>query len=351
MKIGSKIVERDGPPLVIAEIGVNHDGSEQQGLRLVEAAARATCEAVKFQLFRADLLLAREAGLVAYQQKSAGSAAELLSALEMPVEAMGRLVKRAQGLGLAAVVTPFSVELVDACVAMGVDALKLASPDLVNLPLVEAACKTGLPLILSTGAAELAEVERTVGWLYKYGGGDVAERAAILHCVSSYPTPAERATLGAITVLRQRFAEMPVGYSDHTVETFTAALAVGCGACVLEKHLTLDKNGPGPDHAASLEPSEMAEYCALARIGFAMRGPFTKQVLPEERGVYEQTRQSVVARQDLPAGTVLTRDMLCVKRPGTGVPAAEIGRLVGRTLVRKVQANSVISWDHIGGKQ
>jgi sialic acid synthase SpsE len=380
----------------MAEVGVNHDGEEEKGVRLVEEAARATCEGVKFQLFRAELLLAREARLVGYQRKhvggarggggqpegctpnnvgaagggqpegctpngvdgadggrdARGTAGELLKGLEMPVEVMGRLVKRAQGLGMAAVVTPFSVELVEACVGMGVDAIKLASPDLVNRPLVEAACGTGLPVILSTGAAELSEVERTVGWLWQLGaaGGDGGGRAVILHCVSGYPTPAERATLGAIGVLRQRFGEMPVGYSDHTVETFTAALAVGCGACVLEKHLTLDKRGAGPDHAASLEPGEMAEYCALARIGYVMRGPFVKQVLAEEREVREQTRQSVVARVDLKVGTVLAREMLCVKRPGTGVPAAEMERVVGRVLVREVKGNSVVRWEDVGGQ-
>ena len=171
----------------------------------------------------------------------------------------------------------------------------------------------------------------------------------VLHCVSCYPTPAERATLGAISVLRGRFPEMVVGYSDHTVETFTAAIAVGCGACVLEKHLTLDRTAKGPDHAASLEPAQMAEFCALARIGYAMRGPFAKQVLAEEREVRQQTRQSVVARSDLPAGTVLTREMLCVKRPGTGVPAAELERVVGRSLVRDVAGNSVLMWDDVGG--
>lgn len=351
MKIGSRNIVRDGMPLVMAEIGVNHDGAEARGERLVEAAAQATCEAVKFQLFRADLLLAREAGLVAYQEKSAGSAAELLAGLEMSAEVMGRLVKRVQGLGMAAVVTPFSPELVGACVDMGVDAIKLASPDLVNLPLVEAACGSGLPVILSTGAAELAEVERTVGWLYKFGavGGDEG-RAAVLHCVSSYPTPAERATLGAISVLRQRFAELPIGYSDHTVETFTAALAVGCGACLLEKHLTLDRSATGPDHAASLEPVQMAEYCALARIGYAMRGPFAKQVLAEEREVRQQTRQSVVVREDMKGGTLLTRAMLCVKRPGTGIPAADFERVLNRVLSRDVAANSVLRWEDVGGE-
>jgi N,N'-diacetyllegionaminate synthase len=346
VKIGSKNIVRDGPPWLLAEIGVNHDGDPAKGLRLVEAAARATADAVKFQFFRADLLLARDAGLVGYQKKAAASAGELLEGLEMPAGQMEPLVRRAHELGLAAVVTPFSVELVPDCVAMGVDAIKVASPDLVNKPLVEAACATGLPLILSTGAAELAEVERTVGWLYRHGA---AERAAILHCVSSYPTPPERATLAAITVLRQRLADLPIGYSDHTVETFTAALAVACGACLLEKHLTLDRAAPGPDHAASLEAAQLAEYCALARIGFALRGPFAKEPLPEEQEVRRQTRQSLVARRNLPAGTVLARDMLCIKRPGTGIPAAELDRAIGHTTTRDVKANSVLTWDDLGG--
>jgi N-acetylneuraminate synthase/N,N'-diacetyllegionaminate synthase len=344
-RIGPKNVTRDGPPVVMAEIGVNHDGDMGKGIKLVEAAAAATADAVKFQLFRADLLLAREAGLVDYQKSTAASAQDLLEPLQLSGDQMHPLIKRAQALGMAAIVTPFSAELVADCVAMGVDAIKLASPDLVNKPLLEAAARSGLPLIISTGAAELAEVERSVGWLWKWGAG---ERAVLLHCVSSYPTPAEKATLGAIAVLRQRFAEMPIGYSDHTIETFTAAMAVAAGASLLEKHLTLDQNAKGPDHAASLEPAQMAEYCALARIGYAMRGPFVKQVQEVERGVREQTRQSVVPRANLNAGTILSRDLLTVMRPGTGIPAADFDRVMGRTLIRDVAANSLLSWSDLG---
>ena len=346
MQIGPKQVSRDGPPFVMAEIGVNHDGSLQKGEQLVDAAAEATCDAVKFQLFRADLLLAKSAALVDYQKTSASTADELLSNLEMHRDQMAQLIARAKTAGMAAIVTPFSPELVEHCVTMKVDAIKLASPDLVNKPLLEAAAATGLPLILSTGAAELAEVERTVGWLYKLAAG---ERTVLLHCVSSYPTEAQHATLAAISVLRQRFAEIPIGYSDHTQETFTAALAVACGSCMLEKHLTLDKKAPGPDHAASLEPAEMAEYAALARIGYAMRGPFQKHPLQIEQQVRQQTRQSVVARTHLTAGTTLTRDMLTVKRPGTGIPAAELERLVGKTLSRDVPDNTLLTWDDVGG--
>ncbi len=347
VQIGGKPVLRDGPPFLMAEIGVNHDGSVEKGLKLVEAAAAATADAVKFQLFRADLLLAKQAGLVEYQKSAASSADDLLEPLQLSREKMQPLIERAKDLGMAAVVTPFSPELVEECLKMGVDAIKLASPDLVNRPLLEEAARTGLPLILSSGAAELTEIERTVGWLYKFGA---AERTVLLHCVSSYPTPAEMATLGAIAVLRGRFSEMPIGYSDHTQETFTAAMAVGVGACLLEKHLTLDRQAKGPDHAASLEPAQLAEYCALARIGYAMRGRYEKRVLEAERGVRDQTRQSVVARVDIRAGTILTREMLTVKRPGTGIPAAGFDQVIGRVAACDVAANSVLGWKDVGGE-
>jgi len=312
--------------------------------QLIDAAKAAGADAVKFQLFEAEMLLAKEAGLVAYQEKAARSAEALLKPLQLTVKEMARLIKKAHARKLAAVVTPFSVGLVGACVEMGADAIKLASPDLVNRPLLEEAIKTNLPLIVSTGAADLAEVERTVGWIFKAGA---IERTVVLHCVSSYPTPAEHVTLGAIGVLRQRFLELPVGYSDHTVETMTGALAVAAGACVLEKHLTLSRAGKGPDHAASLEPAQFAEYVGFARLGYVMRGPYAKQAQGLEREVRQQTRQSVVVRCDLKAGTVLTGEMLTVKRPGTGIPAAELGRTVGKMLVKDVAANSILTLDDV----
>ena len=335
-------ISRDGPPLVMAEIGVNHDGDASIAERLVQAARDNGAAAVKFQLFRADLLLAREAGLVAYQKDSAADAAALLRPLELSVDVMQKLIKHAQAAGLAAVVTPFSIELVPACLDMGVDAIKLASPDLVNRPLLDAAIGTGLPLIVSTGAATVEEVERTVDWL-----GDAALRTILLHCVSSYPTPPACATLGGITAIRRRFPDMPVGYSDHTIETTTGAYAVCAGACLLEKHLTLDRRRPGPDHAASLEPPELALYARLAHEAWTMRGPLKKQPLAAEMEVRQQTRQSVTPLRSLPAGTVLTRNMLTVKRPGTGIPAAMLGEIIGKHLARTVEANRVLQWEDL----
>jgi N,N'-diacetyllegionaminate synthase len=344
VRIGNRLVERDGPPLVMAEIGVNHDGDVGLARQLVAAAAKAGADAVKFQLFDADMLLAREAGLVEYQKTAADSADDLLRPLQLSPTQLWPLVEYAKSLRLAAVVTPFSPGLVGACVRMGVDAVKLASPDLVNHPLVIAARATELPLILSTGAATMEEVFWTKDWL-----GDAYARTVFLHCVSSYPTPADRATLGAIEALRDEFASMMVGYSDHTRETATGGLAVIAGACLLEKHLTLDRKRPGPDHAASLEPGQLAEYVTIARQAFVMRGPLEKKPSDIEMEVRHQTRQSVVARHDLPAGSVLTAVDLTVKRPGTGIPAAEFYDIIGRRLVRAVEGNSVMKWADLEG--
>ena len=285
---------------------------------------------------------------MAYQKKAAGSAEKLLKGLEMAAGDMGALVKVAQGLGMAAVVTPFSVELVGACVEMGVDGIKLASPDLVNLPLLKEAMGTGLPVVLSTGAAEMREVETAVEWLLE---GGAMERAVVLHCVSSYPTPAEEAGLGAITALRNRFAKLPIGYSDHTEETFTGALAVAAGACLLEKHLTLDRKMKGPDHAASLEPGALAEYVRMGKFAYRMRGAIVKGPLAREMEIREQTRQSVVVLRDVVKGTVLTREMLTVKRPGTGVPAARMEWVIGKMLVRDVAGNTVLRVEDLAGDE
>ncbi len=345
IKIGGKRMARDGPPLIIAEIGVNHDGDMGVARALVEAAKRAGADGVKFQLFEVDRLLAREAGLVAYQKAAAGAGGvrEMLKPLELIAGDLAALVACAKALSLLAVVTPFSPGLVGVAVACGAEAIKLASPDLVNRPLVEEAQATRLPLILSTGAARMDEIAETLAWL-----DEAQERVALLHCVSSYPTPAEWATLAAIRVMRTDWPDLPIGYSDHTMEVVTGALAVASGACVLEKHLTLDRGRRGPDHAASLEPAQFAEYAKLARQAYVMRGAYAKEVLAIEREVREQTRQSVAAAADLPAGTILRRDHLTVMRPGTGIPAAGLADLVGRKLLRNVDRATLLQFADLG---
>jgi len=343
ISLGATTVSRDGPPFVLAEIGVNHDGSVERARQLIEAAREAGAHGVKFQLFDARMLLAAEAGLVDYQKAAAGSAHDLLEPLQLTANQLTALVAHAHDHQLAAIITPFSPGLVAAAAETGCDAIKLASPDLVNRPLVEEVIGTGLPMIVSSGAATMDEIARTADWL-----GDVVERTVLLHCVSSYPTPEDAATLGAIQVLRHAWPEMAVGYSDHTTSEMTGALAVAAGACFLEKHLTHDRAAAGPDHAASLEPGQFAEYVKLAAKGYAMRGAYVKQVQPMEREVRLQTRQSVVLTRALPAGTVLNPAHLTVKRPGTGIPAEGLRDMVGRTLVAALPADHLLQLSDLG---
>lgn len=358
MRIGRRQIGGGAPVYIIAELGVNHDGSPERAMALVEAAAAAGAEAVKFQLFRADLLMSSASRLASYQ-RDAGERdpVAMLRRLELPIERLGPLVDRAHALGMHAIVTVFSLELVPEAERLDWDAYKTASPDIVHRPLLEALAATGRPLIVSTGAAEFAEVERAVGWL-----ASAADRLALLQCVSCYPTAPADAALGGMAALGQIFAG-PIGYSDHTREVDTGEIAADLGAAILEKHFTYSRSARGPDHAASLEPGEFRRYAELARDESILRlrlgeagprrddpriGPREKRVLPCERDVRAVSRQSIVARVPLRAGEVVQREHLTFKRPGTGLEPWRLDEIIGRTLIRDVEADAPVAAADVG---
>ena len=330
--IGSREIGPSEPPFVIAELGVNHDGSLARALELVEAAAGAGADGVKLQWFEAERLLSRAARLARYQQAAgAGSPLEMLSSLELDAGQIAAVLDKARGLELAVVVTVFSEDHVRAAQRLDFDAFKTASPDIVNRPLIEALMSCGKPLIVSTGGATMEEIRAVTAWL-----GDHPH--LLMQCVSAYPTPDEcaalagRAAMGAIN-------PNALGYSDHTTAVDTGALAVASGACLLEKHLTHDRRAAGPDHAMSLDPGQFYDYVKRARRAHSMLGPQVKTRLPIEEEVQTVSRQSVTAREDLAAGHVLTRRELAVKRPGTGIPPSRLNEIIGRRLARSVQAD------------
>jgi N,N'-diacetyllegionaminate synthase len=346
--IGERVIDEAHPPYIIAEIGVNHDGDPARALSLVDAAADAGADAVKFQLFRADLLMSRAAKLAAYQ-KAAGEhdPVEMLRRLELGVDQLRAPAARAKARGVHAIVTVFSEPLVAQAQSIAWDAFKTASPDLVNTPLLKALRATGKPMILSTGAATLDEVRGAVTWMGQTDA-DKEEPApfALLQCVSSYPCPERDASLAAIRNLAA-LGGFPVGYSDHTPGTDTGALAVAVGACILEKHLTWSNAARGPDHAASLEPGAMKEYVRLARRAWEMLGRGGKRLLEVEHEVRRVSRQSIVATRPLRAGEQLSSDMLCCKRPGTGVPAAAFDSLIGRVLARDIEEDTPLTTEDL----
>ncbi len=340
MNLAGRPIDLDHPPYVIAEIGVNHDGSVEQALALVDAARRASADAIKLQLFETDRLLGRSARLVSYQQATgAADPFALLRGLELSVDEMAGIVDRAHDAGLDAIVTVFTTELVSEAERLPVGAYKTASTDLINRPLIEALVKTGKPLIVSTGAASLEEVARACEWL-----GDHPH--VLMHCVSSYPTPEDDAALGGrIAMLAVDPAAL--GYSDHTTCLDTGALAVAGGACLLEKHLTHDRAASGPDHAASLEWEGLAEYVRLARRAWRMRGSYQKRPSAGEREIRAVSRQSLTATRDLPAGHVIAAGDLTVKRPGTGISPARLDEVTGRTLARPISADTPLTPEHV----
>lgn len=321
---------------VVAEVGVNHDGEVSVARRLIDAACQAGADAVKFQYFRPDRLLSNQASLAGYQQGKAVGPRELLAKLSLGLDELGGLVEYAHSAGLAAVVTPFSLEDPAELAGLGLDAIKTASPDAVNLPLLRACAGLGLPMLVSTGTCTMDELGPAAALLRGHDAG-----GALLHCVSSYPTPMDGAELAGIGAMADGL-NLAIGYSDHTPGLETGALAVAAGAVVLEKHLTHDRSADGPDHAASLDPKCFAAYVANVRNAQLIMGLRAKRVTELERDVRAVSRQSVCATRDLSAGRVLKAEDLTVKRPGTGVPAAELEAVVGRRLSRAVKAGDLL---------
>jgi N,N'-diacetyllegionaminate synthase len=332
-------------PYIIAEIGVNHDGDPTRALALTDAAARCGADAIKLQYFETDRLLSKDARLAGYQRDAGESdPAAMLRRLEIDLESCSRVIERAHALGLHALVTIFSLENADAALALPWDALKAASPDLINKPLLDVLVADGRPLIISTGAATVDEIARSRAWL-----DGASDRLAFLHCVSSYPTPPADAQLAACAHLAELVSPCPVGYSDHTAMTETGAVAAACaGAVILEKHLTDDRARPGPDHAASLDESGFTAYVKDARSGAvpadgalvrSMLGSGRKALVDREADVRALSRQSLVPTHDLPKGHVLRRGDLTVKRPGTGVEPWRLDEIVGQELASAVRAD------------
>ncbi|MCK6478001.1 MAG: N-acetylneuraminate synthase family protein [Phycisphaerales bacterium] len=356
MKIGEKSLAppaTGAAPYIIAELGVNHDGSPKKAMDLAYAASECGVDAIKLQYFESRRLMSRASALAAYQSAAGETdARDMLARLELSLDAMAAVVELAHARGIHAIVTVFSLELVPLADQIAWDAYKSASPDIINRPLLAAMAATGKPLIISTGASTLAEVGRALTWLR-----DSRDRVAVLQCVSSYPTPRENAELGGIAAIADIFPGA-VGYSDHTPDVETGRDAVSRGACILEKHFTLDRAAKGPDHAASLEPAQMREYVQLAREAVGelranarygspttfSRAPVepVKRILEVEQDVRRVSRQSLVATRDLPAGHTLTRDDITIKRPGTGVEPWRLEDAIGKPLTAPVDADTPI---------
>ena len=331
--------------LIIAEAGVNHDGSPERAHALVAAAAAAGADAVKFQTFRAEDLVTASARKAAYQVAATGAddgQLTMLKGLELPLETFRALKEDAEARGLLFLSTPFDLGSARFLADLGMPALKVPSGELTNLPFLAALAAFGLPMLVSTGMGDLAEVEDAVAIIRAHG----APPLALFHCVSAYPAPPAAYNLRALDTMRAALG-VPVGLSDHTQGFAVALAAVARGADLVEKHLTLDCTLPGPDHAASLEPAAFTDLVAQIRAVEAALGDGIKRPAPCERDVAQVARRSVVVARDLPAGHRLASGDLVLKRPASGIAPRELTALPGRVLKRPVAADQALAWDDL----
>ena len=334
------------PVFVIAEAGVNHDGDLARALALCDAAHAAGADAVKFQTFRAEDLVVPGAPTAHYQKRQTGEDDQfgMLRKLELSPEQHERIRDHCAAIGIEFFSTPFSVAAVDLLVGLGVRRMKLPSGELTHKALVQHACATGLPVLLSTGMATLDEVREALGWAREVRGSLAG--VTVLHCTSAYPAPDESLNLNAITTMRAAL-ELPIGYSDHSTGIEAALAAVSLGATVVEKHLTLDRTLPGPDHAASLEADEFAAMVRGIRRITLMLGDGVKARRPQEQDAAQVARRSIVAAVDIAAGTVLQDAMLACRRPATGIAPREWDSVIGRIARNAIAAGTVLQWEQL----
>ena len=342
IRIGRRCVGAPGSVYVIAEAGVNHDGRPDQALRLIAAAAEVGADAVKFQCFSADRLVTRDSPLADYQRKVGQSRTqyEMLRRLELGRDAWTELVREAQRCAIDFLATPFSVPDLELLVSLEVAAIKLASTDIVHGPLLDAAARACVPVIASTGAATMEEVAMGVRRLRAGGLNELA----LLHCISSYPAPERSVNLAAVAALAQTFGCVS-GFSDHTQSLEMGRWAALAGARIVEKHLTLDRSGEGPDHAFSLEPDAMKAYIRGVRQACQHLGDGRLYVSAEQEEVRRIARASLVAEHDIPVGEVLTPCVLGIKRPGGGISPMEMDRVVGLRARLPIPADTPITWN------
>lgn len=329
-------------PLIIAEAGVNHNGDLGRAREMVATAAAAGANIVKFQAFSAAGLVARGAKTAPYQAANTGATdqSSLLGNLELSRDDFAVLAKDCAQRRIGFLATAFDVGMVEALIAMGMDRIKVASGEITNTPALKRFAALGLPVLLSTGMATMDEVAAAVATLKAAGATDIV----LLHCTSLYPAPPASLNLRAMTAMAERF-HLPVGYSDHSLGDHAAITAVALGACVIEKHFTLDRALPGPDHKASLEPDELAAMIRKLRDTAAMLGDGIKRPALGETETAALARRSWHAARDIPAGTVLRVADIVLKRPADGL--APDACPAGRRLAVALRADEPVRLEHL----
>jgi len=376
IKIANRMIGEGYPGLIIAEAGVNHNGSFEIAKRLVDATKAAGADVVKFQTFKADKEAIKTAPKADYQKELTAkeeSQYEMIRKLELPDEQTIALKKYADKIGIIFMSTPYEIECVDLLCRMHVPALKVGSGEITNHPLLEKMGRTKLPVIMSTGMSTLQEVRNAYDVISRHNN-----KIILLQCTTNYPARLENSNLRVMKTFSDEF-KCPVGFSDHTPGIVAPIAAVAYGANVIEKHFTIDKNLPGPDHKASLSAGEFSQMVKAIRFaekfvkrqfdesnyhlimnkiaekGFITKkeaddselllGSFEKRAVKEELEVKKVTRRSIVAIKRIKKGEIIKRAHLSFKKPGTGIPPFEINKVIGKRAKMDIDADVMIKWN------
>jgi N-acetylneuraminate synthase/N,N'-diacetyllegionaminate synthase len=342
LTVGGRKVGPGHPVYIVAEIGINHNGDMELAGRMIEAAAAAGADAVKFQNYVAEGFVGDPEATYSYTEADGREVTENLRVMfkrcELSRDDLGRLADTCRRTGIDWHSTPMDVSGLDDLIALDAPAIKNGSDCLGHLPLIRAMGESGRPVVLATGMATLADVDEAVSTLRETGN----EQIIVLHCTSQYPTPAEEANLRRITTLARTFG-LPAGFSDHTEGPYAAIAAVAFGACWIEKHFTLDKSLPGPDHRFSADPAELAELVKGVRYVESALGDGTWRVSEKEMDGRRQHRLSCAAARDMAAGEVVREDDIAYMRPGTGFRPALKDMLTGRRLTRSLERGELFN--------
>lgn len=327
---------------IIAEIGVNHNGSVELARKMIKSASECGVDAVKFQTFVSEDLVSENAKTAEYQEKNTNenSQLEMLKKLELSYDDFYELKSYAEECGVVFLSSPFDFKSVDLLEKLGVSLYKLGSGELNNFELIDYVLNTDKPLILSTGMATLEEIKETYDFI------ENKEKLCILHCITGYPTSFEEANLNFIKTLQYEL-DVPIGFSDHSPGIELPIAAVALGACVVEKHFTLDKTLEGPDHKASLNPEEFkAMVSAIRHVEVAM-GDGVRKFSDNENEIKKVARKSIILNDNLKKGEVLEKEMLSIKRPGTGIAPKYVDDLIGKTVNKDLKSGHVLQWEDL----
>ena len=342
LKVGERWIGDGQPCFVIAEAGANHNRDIGMAKELIAVAAEAGADAVKFQTYSAETLYSKKTPGFSYLASLTDkSTFDLIKEIELPREWQADLAAEAAKRGLLFMSTPFDHRAVEELDALGVPAFKIASFEIVDLPLIRLAASKGKPMVISTGLANYEDIEDAVAACRAVGN----DRIVLLQCASLYPAPPERINLRAMDTMRRAFGTL-VGLSDHTLGIHVAVSAPAAGASVVEKHYTLSRTLKGPDHPFAIEPDELTTLVKQLREVEAALGDGRKTgPAPEELEMHEKARRSLVAARTIGRGTAITRDMLAIKRPGFGIKPKHADLVVGRIARVDIDEDTVLTWD------